>query len=292
MPEDPNLTATTEPADGSTSGEAPDSDSAADSSTEAPQPTVEEMQERIKRLEANYSGTRKEWEREKSERERLTQQNDYLMRQVQHPAAPQAAAPARGPSPEYRQVSETFYQAVLDGDKDKMAGILEDIGSRPMAQMGQLLQASAQFQFRQQSFNTYLDKRGIKPGSELHREAQTRIEAAKSNPEYAWATDQNALQAAVVGDLLIERAGNLGVAKEKARKDQVDAAFTEGTGKGSLPGKSAGGGEKVHLTQEEMKMVRHMQRADGISEEAAKKKYWEHLPPNVRQARKDAGRAV
>ena len=294
MADEPTATAAPEPAESPTPETAPGAGTGDESSTGAAQPSYEELKAYADRLKSSLSGSRSEWERERQERERIQSERDMLYRQMQSMQPPQAQVPQPAQrNPEYRRMAEEFYQSVIEGDKDKAATIFEDVVQRPITVMGQAMQQAAQIQTKQQGFVAYLAKRGISPGTETYNEAMKRMNGAQQNPDYSWASSPTELMSAVVGDLLVERAGSMGAAKESARKQSVDGAFTEGTKNPAPPGKSSTAGpEKMYFTGDELRVIRHMQREDGLSEEAARKKYWDHMDPRTRASRKEAGRAV
>jgi hypothetical protein len=287
MSDDQNRTPAGEPgSDAATSTAEPASRSGAESTPSTPSPSVEELQERIKRLEANVSGTTKEWQKERAERERL---------QTQMAQAPQYQPPAQPPEiePEFRVLAKKLTKAVYDGQEDEVADTLRAVAARPVTQFSQYLQQASIQGAKQQGLHHYLASVGVKPGDPIYEKAQKRYTEAASDPKYAFVADNPvALSAVIVNEIRADSATARRTAEEVARDAAVEGGATEGTKGGGLPGKKPEPVEKMYFDEGDLKMIRHAMRADKISEEEAKKRRWAHMDARVKAARVEAGKAV
>jgi len=283
-PENPNSTAVEEPGAKPTSETAPET--AVQSSDSAPaQPTIDELQARLTRLEANVKGRTTELQREREEKERLRQQLDSLTRSRPEPPPPQNA----GIEPEYENEADVLYTAVLEGDKKKIAGILKTTRERPVQQVAQMMQQLAAVQTQQQSLAQYLHDSGMKQGTGIYNDAMERIEAAKNDPKYAFAGgNPNWLASVIINEMRAE--GKKSEARESVRQDNVDAAAGD-VQKGGAPGAREAKAQKMYFTAAETAAIAKFARIDGTDIVTAQKKYWNNMDGRVRAARQEAGRA-
>ena len=291
MPDDNTLTPDPTPAVGITAESEPESSPVVETTTET-QPSYEAMQDRLKRLEANAAGSRKEWERERQARERAENEanqyrvwfNQYQMQQQQ------AATPQPQTAPD-EEIAESVYSAVVDGDKRKIADsfrrLREQAKRESQAEMGQYLQAASVQASQSESFRGYLAQSGIAPGNPMFQKVWDRAQELSRNPSYAYTGGHAGwLTSLAVEQVKAESAGAKTQAKEEARQQSVDESFTEGNGgRGAAapPGKKATS-DRMFLTDDEMKFVRYDERK-GIKREDSIKRLWNALRPEERRSR-------
>ena len=268
----------------------------ADSTPEGVQPSIETLQERIKRLEANAAGSRKEWERERAERQRIEAEAQamrvYLTQQqqvMQQQSAPQSA-------PEDDAASE-IYDAVIDGDKKRIATALRkqrdaaayEAQQRMAGYMGQAAQQAQGFQ----SLQGYMARVGVTdPNGPLAIKTTERFNSIARDPNYAF-TGGNPqwLMTIAVNEARAELAKDGAGSKEEGRKQAVSESFSEPSkSTGSTPGKPAVSNTKMYLTPDEMKWVEYDVRK-GKNRDETVKRLWNALRPEDRAARLEAKRA-
>jgi hypothetical protein len=286
MPENTQSTAELEPVDASTtSGSVPEASEQSSTTTPA-QPSSDELQARMKRLEDNLKGQAKQTERERAERERLQAQLEYMQRAT--PPAPQQSHPQQT-EPEYEQEFDQLYDAVLNQDKKKGAEILKRNAERPLNRFGQVMQQADFMQRQQASANQYLEGVGLRPGTPMFDEVNERLRAAQNDPRYAFLGGNQAALAAIITNE-VRADGKKAKAKEEAREDAVDTAAGSAPA-GKQPGTPTTSSNKMYFNAAEQDYIAKLAKRDNVELAEAKKRYWSRMDAGTKEARQKAGRA-
>jgi len=289
---DTDQTSVEEPVVDPTPDPEPASDSN-DSTSKTAQPTVEELQAKLNRLENNYKGTFQEWNREKQERERL--QNIINERM----AAPPPPPPKKDPEyPSDEELAKREHAAIIDGDMPTLASIRkiqrEKSTSEAASQLSEMIQTVSNTQRQQSSLSNYLKSRGITDtSSPLYQQVSNRAREIANDQNYSFAHGNMANIVAIAANEVIAKSNHgLQDASDAARDLAANAAVTEpGKNNGKIPGAKPAT-DKIYLTQlEKDKGVKILMRAYHIGETEATKKYWENLSPEIKEKRKQEGRA-
>lgn len=260
--------------------DAPAQDSSPDGSGQPP----DDVEARRKRLEANFRGQKQQLERERAE---LARQRAELA------AAARPAPPAPEPVDEVAEERE-YQQALVDSNYAKMKDIRDRQRKRDLDRFRAEQQAAARTfteqQQRQASVTAYLQSRRLPtdPKSGFFQTVQQRVEAARVDPAYYFTHDNPAALAAIItNEVMAEHATKRDRAGETARRAATDAAFTEssGAGNGAPPGQKPSGGEPIYLREDEKAYIANRARKDGITIQAAQKKYWEFMNPDEKRRR-------
>lgn len=276
----------------------PESVDGGEQSTESPSPTMEELRAQAERYRANAAGRQKEAERLQreleAERQRSAQAQHLLAQYQTQPPAKQQRKPEVNLADEERE----YQQALLESNYAKSAEILARRELRIAEKAREEVQSSlGQYSANMARLNAlqaFMVKKGFgDPKSEAFKEAQARIQAAFSDPEYSFLGSQEAIAAVVASEISSERRSKLERVQDKV-KDEVDnESYTEGASRsnGTPPGKK-NESSKIYLNQmEREKMVRWYMKRDNLSQSAAERKYWDGLPASVREARIAARKA-
>jgi len=296
MQETETQTSAAPPPSGTTGAAEPEQIPVVESTSEGAQPSIDTLQERIKRLEANAAGSRKEWERERAERQRVEAEAQamraYLAQQQQ--VMQQQSAPQSVPEEE---VASEIYDAVIDGDKKRIAQALrkqKDYASyeaqQRMAQyMGQAAQQAQGFQ----SLQGYMGRVGVTDAnSPLAVKTTERFNAISRDPAYAFAGgNPHWLMTIAVNEAKAELATSGATTKEEGRKQAVAESFSEPSrSTGAAPGKTPVSNNRMYLTSDELKFVEYDVRK-GKNREESIKRMWNALRPEERDRRLEGKRA-
>lgn len=294
MAEVQTQTSETEPGEILTSTSEPESPVGQDTTAEGGTPP-DALESRLKRLEANIKGTHKELEKERArasqleeEKRRLEMQNWQMqsMWQQQQQAAPAVA------KTEYsdEELAQQEYQAIIDGNPGKLAEVRRKqreaaVTAADQRWQGNFQQMAAEAQ-RAEALKRIMSRVGITdPTSQAYIKTQLKMRELSMDPDYATVTRNDpALLATLASEQVkAELAAGTKNAKEQARDESVEGAYTEGS-RGSAPGKGVAPRAKMSFTEAEMKLIRYDVRR-GMKEEDAKKRYWNNLPADERDRR-------
>lgn len=295
MPESDTLTSPEAPPSGITATGEPETNQAVDSTSEGTQPSIETLQERIKRLEANAAGSRKEWERERSERQRVEAEAQAMRAYMaqQQAIVAQQSAPQSMPEEE---IAAEVYDAVIDGDKKRIANALrkqKEIAAYEARQsMAQYVGQAAQQAQGFQTLQTYMTRVGVTdPNSALAVKTTERFNSISRDPNYAF-TGGNPqwLISIAVNEAKAELAATGSATKEEGRRQAVSDSFSEPSrSSGSTPGKAPVSNNKMVLTDEEMRFVEWDVRK-GQKRDEVVKRMWNALRPEERARRLEGRR--
>ena len=301
MGDSETLTSELEPGN-PTSNSEPETDQPDISVPDGTPPSLDQLQARLKRLEANATGSRKEWEKEKQRAEKAEtelQQLRYQITQQQmaYQAQQQAARPAAPQGDVYADLAKDEYDAIIEGNQAKLAQVrrrhAEIMASESDRRSQESMTRMTMMQQRQQALRNYMGRIGITDeSSAAYQRTNKKLMEIAANPEYTMLSGNDPAMMAVIAanevraEMEREKAG----AKSSARSESVTEGFTEGTrSSGSPPGTKVTS-NRIYLNDAEMKLIRYDMKR-GISEEEAKKRYWNHLPESVRLERLERKRA-
>lgn len=241
---------------------------------------------RVKRLEANIKGTKAEYEREKAARERAEGEAQQLRNwMMQQQTAQQQPAPAPA-GPSYDDLEKARYDATIEGNVSRLTEIgrqqREIIRREEAEARNRELQQLGQMAYQQQTLQRYM--------GELGPEAQPKVEARArqiaTDPKFVGVHGNDPRMIAIMATEQVRAESKAGVssAKEQAREESSNGAFTEGS-RGAAPGKTVVPKAKMTFSAEEMKLIHYDMRRHGMTEEDAKKRFWNAMRPETRDAR-------
>jgi len=285
------LTSETEPGETLTSTAEPESPVETQTSTEAsPQP---DLSKRLERLEANLAGTTKEWKRVQAEKDqiaaekqRVEAENIQYRQWFQQQQMAQSAITQTTSGPSYDDLSKQKYEATIEGNTSRITEIerqqREIIRREEAAARNQEMQQLAQMAYQQQAMQRYMGEAGTSSQAKIEAEARK----IATDPAYTavHGNDPRLITIMATERVRAELAAGKAGAKEQAREESTNGAYTEGT-KGSPPGKAPVAKDKMVFTSEDMRMITYDMKRHGMSEVEAKKKYWNAMRPEQREAR-------
>ena len=289
MASEDTLTPAEEPGVIQTSEVGPESEVETQTTTEVgSQP---DLDVRMKRLEANLAGTRKEWEKEKTAREKAEAEaqqyrNWAQQQQMMQQQAMQQQSISSGQSDD--DMAKAEYEAIIEGNQGKLAEIRrrqrESMRAEASQQFNQTFQQLAQAAAQQQAMSRYLGK----AGAENQPKIDARARQIAVDPEYIQlhGNDPRLIAIIAANEVKAELASSKKEAKESARSDSVDAAYTEGArSNGAKPGGTPMTKSKMVFSAEELRVIQYDMKRRGMTEDEAKKKYWNAMRPEQREGR-------
>jgi hypothetical protein len=178
------------------------------------------------------------------------------------------------------------YDATIEGNVSRLTEIgrqqREIIRREEAEARNRELQQLGQMAYQQQTLQRYM--------GELGPEAQPKVEARArqiaTDPKFVGVHGNDPRMIAIMATEQVRAESKAGVssAKEQAREESSNGAFTEGS-RGSAPGKTVVPKAKMTFSAEEMKLIHYDVRRYGMTEEDAKKKFWNAMHPETRDAR-------